>query len=421
MTSDIHHSKETVLVSLKVGQLIYTSFRENGFTLLTSPDIPSFVQESFVKKVVQIHWDTYHPPSPGYRAAYIYQLPPSTPGALFGWLYHDGHDELGRSDIPYFISYYLPGPLQHNQLSLILTALQKGPEGWIDRSDYLLNGLESLIIENVQHYKPARKGVVFPAQIWEESHATLQSQVSLNWFFPDISLIQHIPQYQPTTPSVVSQPVNPSLNSGASENESIPAMADPQRQHKIEEPLETPLESLDDKTKNLETILHELVSKPIGIQGAVLVSAEGQAITRPIGLDETTAATMAGTMLYLATSTQQELHWQNIETVSVRSPEGYMILSNCSDDTYLLIKSDKVPMGLLEGEISRTILRLKAALNPAKTAERTEINLNPRVAKPTPIISEQTVIQIQPPSEKNDIVKSDPDSEVTYRGRRISS
>ncbi len=421
MTSDIDHSKETIQVSLKVGQLIYTSFRESGFTLLTSPDTPSLVQDSFIKKIVQIHWDTYHPPAPGYRAAYVSQLPPTTPGVLFGWLYHDGHDELGRSDIPYFIAYYLPGTLQQNQLNCILTALQKGPEGWIDRSDYLLNDLEPLIIEDVQNYKVARKGVLLPPQIWDESHATLQSQVPLNWFFPDISLTPPILQHQPIIHSVVEPPASSPISASDLDNESIKVVENPQPPAEAEKTLEPNSENLEVRTQNLEIILSELVSKPIGIQGAVLVSSEGQAITRPIGMDEKPASIMAGTMLYLAKSTQQELSWQNIETVSVRSQQGYMILSICTAETYLLIKSDKVPMGLLEGEMSRTISRLRAALNSEKSIERNYIQPKHKVDKPNPTITEQTVIQMQPTSEKTSILKPDPDSVITYRGRRINS
>jgi predicted regulator of Ras-like GTPase activity (Roadblock/LC7/MglB family) len=420
MAPDIHHSKENALVSLKVGQLIYTSFRESGFTLLTSPDIPPFVQQSFVKKLVQAHWDTYHPPSPGYRAAYLYQLPLAAPGVLFGWLYHDGHDELGRSDIPYFVCYHLSGPLQYNQLSLILAVLQKGPEGWIDRSDYLLNDLEPLILEN-KTYKPARKGVLLPAQIWEESHAALQSQTLLNWFFPDSSLVQPAAQPQPIIPADIEPQVYPQITPIPLESESIHVLTETAVSNKVREPIETNLDSLNNQAKSLEIILKELVSKPIGIQGAVLVSAEGQAMIPPVGLDEQLASIIAGTMLYLAKSTQQELHWPNIEAISVRSQEGYMLLSNCSDDIYLLIKSDKVPMGLLEGEISRTITRLRFALDAEKVEGINESKTTHQVNQTSLMTSEKTIIQTQPSPEPTAIIPSDPSSEVTYRGRRISS
>jgi predicted regulator of Ras-like GTPase activity (Roadblock/LC7/MglB family) len=417
MKPDVHHlaQEESPTLALQVGQLIYTSFRESGFTLLTSSGIPSLVQQFFIKNLVQIHWDTYHPPAPGYRAAYLCQLPPTAPGTMLGWLYHDGHDEFGRSDIPYFIAYYMPGLLQPEQLSLLLSCLQKGPKTWVDRSDYLLTGLDLLSIESIQDYRPARRGVALPLQVWEESHTLLDSHTLLNWFFPDTGLPEQLTQIE-IDPSYI-EPQLPS-------HQPIPSLPENQV------PMETQphLESLeqdpeqDVNTNRLEVILKALVAKPIGIQGAALVSSEGQVMVAPVGMDELSASMVAGTMLYLAKSTQEELKWQEIDTVSVRAPEGYVLLSNCSLNTYLLIRSGKVPMGLLEGEIGRTISKLKVVLNnekPNPGNELTAIRLHETVdgkmiSKDSPSHDDTTIETIPK-------VPFDLDPGVTYRGRRINS
>ncbi len=415
MKPDVQHlAQESPPMDLKVGQLIYTSFRESGFTLLTSSGISSLVQQSFVKNLVQIHWDTYHPPAPGYRAAYLYQLPLTTPGTIMGWLYHDGHDEFGRSDIPYFIAYYVPGVLKSEQLGLLLDCLQKGPKTWIDRSDYLLNGLDLLGIESFQDYRPARRGVALPLHVWEESHTLLNSQTLLNWFFPDTGLPEQLtqievgysstdnqlPQHQPIPSLPVTQILMDTQNSSESFEKDL---------------------ALDVNTNSLEVILKALVAKPIGIQGAALVSAEGQVMISPVGMDELSASMVAGTMLYLAKSTQEELKWQEIETVSVRAPEGYVLLSNCNPNIFLLIRSGKVPMGLLEGEISRTISKLKVVLNNEKPNPENELTVvRPHTTADNNMIPPDSSSQDETSVEMAPTVPFDLDTGVTYRGRRIN-
>jgi predicted regulator of Ras-like GTPase activity (Roadblock/LC7/MglB family) len=112
----------------------------------------------------------------------------------------------------------------------------------------------------------------------------------------------------------------------------------------------------------IENILQQLIAKPIGTKGVALVSAEGQSIVPPVGIDENATGILAGTMLRLLRLAQEELHWQQSETVSVRGQEGYLLLKSCGADVYLLIKSEKVPVGLLEGEVNRAVDKLRSAL-----------------------------------------------------------
>jgi predicted regulator of Ras-like GTPase activity (Roadblock/LC7/MglB family) len=375
---------------LLVKQLIYTSFCDRGFMLLTSQNTPLPIQQSFIQKIVQTFWDPYLPPAAHYRAAYFYQMPPEIPGTIFGWLYHDGYDEIGRSDIPYFIAYYLSGLLQPVQLSAIFTCLEQGPIAWIDRCNPLQNmTLAPLTIESFGTIIPSRQGVVVPATIRVQSFKALQSQVSINYFFANTS-----EQQSPINP--------PTLHQTHPQN--------PQPEHRLQERSEPQEGRLVMNSKNIENILQELVFKPIQIYGAVLVSSEGQAMTKPIGIDEKSSAMMAGTMIYLAKNTQAELNWQEVEQISMRAPEGYIILSRCNAEVYLLIHSGKVPIGLLEGEISQTVTKLQSALNPVED-QNTIIQT---------VINPQNYLPIEGKIEEPFDLNLDL-NEVTYRGRRTSS
>jgi predicted regulator of Ras-like GTPase activity (Roadblock/LC7/MglB family) len=377
------HPLEENYNPLQVEQLIYSSFYERGFTLLTSSNVPLMVQQSFTQKFVQTFWDPYLPPTSDYRAGYIFQMPLETPGTLFGWLYHDGYDEIGRSDIPYFIAYYADGLLQAPQLSTLLLFLEQGPISWIDRRNPLKDlTLETLIIEDVRNSKAARQGVVVPTAIRVQSYEAMQSQVSIDYFFANTS-------EQPSLASSQSHYQNP-----------LP-------EHKLQESIDHRGGGLVMNTKNLEDILQALISKPIGINGAVLVSADGLAITKPTGIDETSLGMLAGTMIYLAQNTQTAFSWQEIELISIRAPEGYLILSRCDAETYLLIQSRKVPVGLLEGELNQTVAKVRSALSSINNAS----------------VIFQAALQPQNylPIESGLEEPLDLSNEITYRGRRISS
>ena len=101
-------------MSLMVGQLIYTTLPNSGFQLLVSQRIPIHIQDSFVQNIVYQHWNVYNPPSDDYQAVYLHQV--SATHLLFGWLYNEGRDELGRSHIPYFLAYYWTGNLDDARL-----------------------------------------------------------------------------------------------------------------------------------------------------------------------------------------------------------------------------------------------------------------------------------------------------------------
>jgi len=99
-------------MSLLLGQLVYTSFPRVGFKTL-SAEVPTQIKQAFIQQIVYQHWNSISLKA-GYRAAYVYQV--TLEHNLFGWLYNDGMDDLGRSHIPYFLCYYLAERLNTAQL-----------------------------------------------------------------------------------------------------------------------------------------------------------------------------------------------------------------------------------------------------------------------------------------------------------------
>jgi hypothetical protein len=157
-------------MSLRLGQLLYTSFPDVGFHIIASPEVPQEARQAFVQTVTHQLWDAYNPPDNGYRAVYVYQEAPDR--TLFGWLYNDGADDRGRSHVPYFIGHYLEGSLSPEQLDNIFTLLRKGPSIAIDRQTPP-ESLEAAFAPDLWDYKPARAGVAVPAKTREQAYRAL--------------------------------------------------------------------------------------------------------------------------------------------------------------------------------------------------------------------------------------------------------
>ena len=166
---------------LLLGQLVYTSFTGVGFRVLASTQVPSEIQQAFIHKVVYQHWDSHNPPKSGYRAAYIHQV--SLDHTLFGWLYNDGPDDLGRSHVPYFVCYFYSGLVDAVQLENILTCLHTGPVELIDRHS-LPGTLETVVAPDLWSYQPARIGVPISLGVRKRSHIALKHRRLLDVFIP---------------------------------------------------------------------------------------------------------------------------------------------------------------------------------------------------------------------------------------------
>lgn len=163
---------------LLLDQLVYTSFAGKGFSTLASAQVSVEIQQAFMQRVAQ-YWDSYNPPASGYRAVYLYQLSPEQ--TLFGWLYNDGFDDVGRSDVPLFVCYYLTEPLFDFQLDNIFTCLEKGPVALIDRHNPLA-WLETKVIPNLWSYQPVRQGVAIGLAVRQRSYSALQQGELLDMF-----------------------------------------------------------------------------------------------------------------------------------------------------------------------------------------------------------------------------------------------
>jgi phosphate transport system substrate-binding protein len=164
---------------LLLGQVVYTSFTGMGFRLLASTQVPTEIQQAFLEGVASQHWDSYEPPKSGYRAVYLHQVTPEH--SLFGWLYNDGADDMGRCDVPYFICYYIAGPLHAIQLENIFICLHKGPVALIDRHS-IPTTLAAILIRNFWSYQPARPGVAIALGVRRQSHLALNQGELLDVF-----------------------------------------------------------------------------------------------------------------------------------------------------------------------------------------------------------------------------------------------
>jgi phosphate transport system substrate-binding protein len=174
---------------LILSQLFYTSFPGVGFKTLASPQVPREIRQAFTEQIVLQYWNAYNPPPKGYQAAYLHQVTPEH--TLFGWLYNDGNDELGRNHVPFFVCYYLAQPLLDFELKNLFTCLQLGPLSLINRQNPP-DTLSQLIIQDLNTYQSVRRGVAIPTSMQKQSLIALQQCELINLFIPEID--RHILQ-----------------------------------------------------------------------------------------------------------------------------------------------------------------------------------------------------------------------------------
>lgn len=162
-----------------LGQILYTSFPVGGFRLIASPLIPPGLHRLFTRQIAERHWDPYNPRP---RSAYILQ--PSVQECLFGWVFDDGKDELGRDHVPYFLSYFLPQPLEAFQIENICLCLSRGPASRIDRQS-IADTIDDLSAPDLWSYRPARSGVFIPDDLRVQTRKALLQGRLLDLFIPE--------------------------------------------------------------------------------------------------------------------------------------------------------------------------------------------------------------------------------------------
>ena len=92
----------------------------------------------------------------------------------------------------------------------------------------------------------------------------------------------------------------------------------------------------------------------------MLVSPQGQPLTDCIGMEHNSALILAGTMVYLVNNTKEELSWSDLEQIAIRSTQGHLILTPCSDQAFLLVKTGKIITGLVVVETAEKLEVLQA-------------------------------------------------------------
>lgn len=148
------------MLALELDQLIYTSFPGQGFQTLSSRSVSEEVKQVFLTQIVYKYWNSYAPPQPGYRSAYLAQI--SLEQTLFGWMFNHGNDDLGRSHVPYFVAYCLNGKLDNSLLDDIYTYLERGPITFIERQSRSL-AVDKVVIDSMEDWHPTLPGVTIPS------------------------------------------------------------------------------------------------------------------------------------------------------------------------------------------------------------------------------------------------------------------
>lgn len=316
---------------LAVGQIIYTSFAKVGYQLLVSQKIPEEVAESFLQKIVYQHWDAYHSPDANYQAAYLYQF--AADQTLFGWLYNDGTDDIGRANTPYFICYYFTQGLHGKNLEHIITCLTKGPMILPERQS-LPRNLDRLTIPDQCCYQPARSGVPVSSILDKQLHRDIHRHELLQLFIPNEFQQGEKRTDQPNSTSLSQENLNHFL-------------CKPENAIKIRK------------------ILERLATQPIEFQSAALmdVSQDDHIMTITIGIDESSALILSEHLLSLFCSTKEESSWRGLTQIIARSKAGSISLTHCLADSFLLVKTGRGLTGLLEGEINRTVKQLQKYLD----------------------------------------------------------
>ncbi|NPA42150.1 MAG: hypothetical protein GXO18_07760 [Aquificae bacterium] len=113
-----------------------------------------------------------------------------------------------------------------------------------------------------------------------------------------------------------------------------------------------------------ESILQELI-KNSGLEGAVLVSADGLPISSVLkpGIEEDRVAAMSAAILSLGEKVAEELQKGNLEQITIKGHDGYVILTGIGQDAVLtVLASNTAKLGLLLMEIRKAQDQLKEAI-----------------------------------------------------------
>ncbi|MBD2778553.1 hypothetical protein [Iningainema tapete] len=170
-----HKSRVVLTTDLPLNQLVYTSFANVGFKLLTSEKVPKEIQQIFLNQIVNRYSNADEHQNLG-STTYILQIAPES--WLFGWLYHQ--NDTSHNHIPYFHCYYLAEPLYTLRIEKVCACLQKGPIALVERHN--CEPLEPLVLKDLNQYQAAKPGVVIPWEVREQIYANLKQEKLIDIF-----------------------------------------------------------------------------------------------------------------------------------------------------------------------------------------------------------------------------------------------
>ncbi|AGY58509.1 WD40 repeat domain-containing protein [Gloeobacter kilaueensis] len=169
-------------MSVSLEPLIYTSLPEKGFVTLACDRVDADTVDAFSEQIVARYWDAYAPPPPDFRAAIVH-WDPASERTLFGWLFNDGRDEMGRANVPYFLCYCLCAPLDEEQLSAIFACLEAGPSQFIERRYLKQPPAPSAFADLIAH-AALRPGIAVPRALQESAVAIYRKRQPIRLFAP---------------------------------------------------------------------------------------------------------------------------------------------------------------------------------------------------------------------------------------------
>ncbi len=186
------------MMTLRLNQLVYTSFQNSGLQLLVSTQVSPEVQGLFKEQVIEQYWDPANPYDAQYQAAYIHQVSPQD--SFFGWIYNE---ETDQGCVPIFHCYHLKGALSPDLLAIIFACLQQGPVEQI-RLQEPPPSLADLGLEAIEGYQAARSGIAVPQDIQSESFSAVEHDELLSLFVPSLGESHSLPLEQVNAPLVSS-------------------------------------------------------------------------------------------------------------------------------------------------------------------------------------------------------------------------
>ncbi|MCX8075848.1 MAG: roadblock/LC7 domain-containing protein [Aquificaceae bacterium] len=108
-------------------------------------------------------------------------------------------------------------------------------------------------------------------------------------------------------------------------------------------------------------VLQELI-KSAGLDGVSLLSADGLPIISVLkpGMEEDRIAAMGAALLSLGERVAEELHRGNLEQITIKGKDGYVVLTGIREDVAMIaLAGDNIKLGLLLMEIKKAQDRLK--------------------------------------------------------------